>query len=215
MAWSFVGVSAPVTVTTAAHTLTEPAGVVQGDLLIAIFSSRIASTASMASGTNWVNVTEQKTNNVVAAASTSIASGSMWYCIRGSVAPSYAFTHPVAPSVAMGQVVAYRGGDQTLPVDIATSFTTATGVTAVSGGGLTTTAAGDLIVVGACGGRGAAWSAFDAATDPTTVSGAGGQTGGPTAGTWLERADNLTATGADTSLGIADAIRAPQVLPAT
>ena len=51
-------------------------------------------------------------------------------------------------------------------------------------------------------------SAFDAATDPTTASGATDTTTAPTAGTWIERADSSTATGADTALAIADAIRA-------
>jgi hypothetical protein len=208
MAWSFVGVSTVVEVATTSHTLTLPTGTQDGDLLVAVISSRIASTTSITLPAGWTRVTEQKTNNVVAAATTGIASAMMAYIVRGTATPSLVFTHPTAPSVAIGRIVAYRGGAEVSPLDTQSSFTTATAVTAVSGAGLTTTAANDLIVMAACGGQAASWTAFDAVTDPTTASSTASQTGAPTAGTWLERADTTTATGADTSLGIADAIRA-------
>jgi hypothetical protein len=208
MAWTFVGVSTSVETTATGHTLTLPAGVAQGDLLVAIISSRIASTTSITLPSGWTLVAESKTNNVVAALTTSEASGMMAYCIHGSVAPSLVFTHPTAPSVAVGRIVAYRGGDPTRPFDVGIGAKTATAITAISTTGLTTTAADDLIVKGVCSGRASAFSVHDAATNPATDSGANSvQTAAPIAGTWQERQDASTTTGADTALAIADAIR--------
>ena len=212
MAWSFVGVSAAVTVTTTAHALTEPAGTQAGDLLVAVISSRIASTTSITLPPGWTLVAESKTNNVVAAGVTSEASGMMAYIIRGDVdlasLSQLTFTHPVAPSVAMGRIVAYRGGNVWSPFDVGIGAKTGTSITAISTTGLTTDLANDLIVKGVCTGRASALSAHDAATDPTTSSGAGSvQTAAPIVGTWQERQDSSTTTGADTALAIADAIR--------
>jgi len=89
-------------------------------------------------------------------------------------------------------------------IDGATSVTMAAG-TAVSVAGLTTTQDDDLIVAMAAGGQEAAWSAFNA-TSPAGASGATNTTAAPSQG-WTERADNVTTTGADTSLGIFDAVK--------
>ena len=210
MAWSFVGVGTAVTVSTTAHNLTLPAGIQAGDLLIAVISSRIASTTSITLPSGWTLVAESKTNNVVAAAVTSEASGMMAYTICGDdpAAPFTNFTHPVAPSVAMGRIVAYRGCNVWSPFDVGIGAKTGTSITAVSTTGLTTGLANELIVKGVCSGRAAAFSAHDAATDPTTSSAAGAvQTAAPIVGTWQERQDASTTTGADTALAIADAIR--------
>jgi hypothetical protein len=209
MAWQFLGVSNVVQVTATSHALvtTGIAGTLQaGDLLIACISSRIASTTSITLPitAEWTLVSEQKNNNVLTTGSAA-ASGLMAYCVRGASDPDLTFTHPVAPSVALGRIVAYRDVDSSAPKDTQTSFTTATGITAVSGTGLTTTQANDLIVAMAAGGQEAAWSSFNA-TSPVGASGAT-STAAPTT-TWLERADSLTTTGADTSLAVFDAIKA-------
>ena len=118
------------------------------------------------------------------------------------------FTHPATPSVAMGRIVAYRGGNVWSPFDVGIGAKTGTSITAVSTTGLTTGQANELIVKGVCSGRAAAFSAHDAVTDPTTSSAAGSvQTAAPIVGTWQERRDASTTTGADTALAIADAIR--------
>jgi hypothetical protein len=205
--WEYLGAGTNVETTTTTHTLTEPANVVAGDLLIAVIASRIASTTSITLPSGWALVGESKTNNVVAAATTSEASGMMAYIIRGASAPSYTFTHPTAPSVAIGRVVAYRGADAT-PLDVGAGTKTATNITAVSVAGLTTAQANELIVEGLCSGRASAFSAFAAVTDPATSSGTNSaQTANPIVGTWQERIDGSTTTGADTALAIADAIR--------
>jgi hypothetical protein len=210
VAWSFVGVSTAVNSTATAHTLTLPAGLRAGDLLVAIISSRIASTVSITLPAGWTRVAESKTNNVVAATTSAEASGMMAYIMVGddSSAIPLTFTHPVAPSIAIGRTVAYRGGNVWSPFDVGIGAKTGTAVTAVSTTGLTTGEANELIVKGVCSGRNSAFSAHDAATDPTTSSGAGAvQTAAPIVGTWQERQDSLTTTGADTALAIADAIR--------
>ena len=131
----------------------------------------------------------------------------MAYHVRSDAAPALTFTHPVAPSVAMGRIVAYRGGNVWSPFDVGIGAKTAINITAVSTTGLTTGEANELIVKGVCSGRNSAFSAH-AATNPATSSGAGAvQTGAPIVGTWQERQDALTTTGADTALAIADAIR--------
>jgi len=206
-AWQFVGVSNVVEVTATPHALvtTGITGTLQaGDLLVACISSRIASTTSITlpTGGEWTLVSEQKNNNTLTTTSAA-ASGLMAYCVRGASNPNLTFTHPVAPSVAIGRIVAYRNVNRSSPKDTQTSFTTASTV-AVSGTGLTTTQIEDLIVAMAAGGQEAAWSAFNA-TDPIGASGAT-STAAPTT-TWLERADSLTVTGADTSLAIFDAVK--------
>jgi len=209
--WDFVGVGNSVEVATTAHALvtTGITGLQAGDLLVAVIGSRIASTASVTlpTGGEWTLVTEQKNNNVLTTTA-ALPAGTMAYCQRGASDPNLTFTHPVAPSVAVGCVVAYRSQHRGKPLDVAGSVTTATAITSVSVAGVTTKENNELIVVGAVGGQEAAWSAFNA-TNPGTSSGAGAaQTADPITGTWQERMDVQTVTGADMSLAIADAVKA-------
>jgi len=205
--WTYVGVSSVATAASGDITLTEPTGVQENDLLVAIVSYR-SNAAFTSPGSPWVSVTSQNTGNTTANGTGSIGSGHMWYCIRGASAPGLVFTR-TAGDVALGRIVAYRGNNITSSVLVTqTSTTLAAAATAVSVTGLTTANARDLVVFGFCGARNGSASAFDAATDPTTSSGTNSaQTGSPLVGTWQERADSGTATGADTTLAIADAIR--------
>jgi len=207
MAWSFVGVSSVVEVSTTAHALvtTGITGLQAGDLMIACISSRIASTTSVTLPAGWTLVAEQKNNNI-ATNNSAAASGLMAYHVRGASNPALTFTHPVAPAPAIGRIVAYRGVNAVTPKDTQVAAQTATNTTAVSVAGLTTTALDDLIVAMAAGGQEAAWSAFNA-TSPSGASGATVTTAPTT--TWSERADSLTTTGNDTSLAIFDAIKNP------
>jgi hypothetical protein len=207
MAWSIVGVSTSVEVTATSHTLTVPAGIAQGDLLVACISSRIASTTSITlpTGGEWTLIGEQKANNVLTTSS-ALPSAMMAWCVRGASNPNLTFTHPTAPSVAIGHIVAYRGGVTASPRDgAAAAATTAINVTAVSLAGLTTTVANDLIVAMAAGGQEAAWTSFNA-TSPSGASGAVDTTTAPSA-TWRKRAEIITTTGGDTSLGVFDAVK--------
>jgi hypothetical protein len=194
-------------VTSGNITLTEPAGVQQGDLLVAVISYR-SNAAFTNPGSPWVDVTEQNTGNTTANGTGSIGSGKMSYCIRGASAPGLIFTR-TAGDVALGRIVAYRNVATSGMLVTQTSTTLGTAATAVSVAGVTTQNANDLIVVGACLARSTAVTNFDAATDPTTTSGTGAnQTGNPIAGTWRERCDSATTSGADCGLAIGDALRA-------
>lgn len=206
MAYRFVGVGNAVEVAAGNLTLVEPAGVQQGDLLVACISYR--SNAAFAAPSGWTAITSQNTGNTTAAATTSIGSGFMAFIVRGSSAPVLTFTR-TAGDVALGRIVAYRntwaGGS---PLVASTSTTLAAAATAVSAPGLTTANAEDLIVFALCGARNITASAFRA-TDPATSSGTNsGQTADPIVGTWQERVDSGTATGGDCALAIADAERA-------
>jgi len=205
MAWSFVGVSSVVEVSTTAHALvtTGITGLAQGDLMIACISSRIASTTSVTLPVGWTLVAEQKNNNI-ATNNSAAASGLMAYHVRGASNPALTFTHPVAPAPAIGRIVAYRGVNATTPKDTQVAAQTGNNTTAVSVAGLTTAQLDELVVAMAAGGQEAAWSAFNA-TDPSGASGAT-STAAPTTA-WLERADSATTTGNDTSLAIFDALK--------
>jgi hypothetical protein len=160
--WKFVGVSSQVQVTTTGHTLvtTGISGLQAGDLLIACITSRIASTTSITlpSGGEWTLIGEQKANNVLTTTS-AVASGMMAYCIRGASNPNFTFTHPVAPSVARGVIVAYRWettSAKTPVKDTQSAATTAVNTTAVSTAGFTTANPMSLIIKMCAGGQEAA-----------------------------------------------------------
>jgi hypothetical protein len=208
MPWSYVGVSSVANVTSGNITLTMPAGVQEGDLLVAVISYR-SNAAFTSPGSPWVSVTSQNTGNTTQNSTGSIGSGHMFYCIRGSSDPGLTFTR-TAGDVALGRIVAYRGNNISSGVLVTqTSTTLGTAATAINVTGLTTANARDLIVVGACAARNVGITNFDAATDPTTTSGtASNETGDPAEGDWQERADSFTTAGADCGLAIADAIRA-------
>jgi len=201
--WSIVGVGTNVVATATPLTLTEPAGVADGDLLVACIASRTSATAAV-TNTGWTQVNFQATNNTLTTGS-AIASGTMLYRIKSGTT-DLTFDLPAGISVAMGQIVAYRGHSATTPLDVSTAATAAAG-TAVSVTGLTTTQDDDLIIAMAAGGQEAAWSAFTNVTTPLTASGATDTTTAPSTTAWIERADNVTTSGADTSLGIFDAVR--------
>ena len=201
--WSFVGTSATVEATATPLTLTQPAGVADGDLLIATISSRsTATTAPTATG--WTAVNSQNNNNTLTTGS-AIGSGAMLYQIRSGT-PTLAFTLPTGISVAQGRITAYRGQAATSPLDVSTAVTAAAG-TAVSVTGLTTTQDDDLIVAMTAGGQEATWASFTNVTIPLTASGAVDTTTAPSTTAWIKRAETITTSGADTSLGVFDAVR--------
>lgn len=206
MPWKFVAVASAVIAASGNLTLTEPAGVQENDLLVACISYR--SNAAFTKPTGWIDITSQNTGDVTAAATTSIASGFMAYVVRGTSAPALTFTRTVG-DVANGRIVAYREVDKNGVLVTSSSTTLAAAATAVSVTGVTTVNSNDLIVAAACGARNVTFTNFDAVTNPTTTSGTGSNsTVNPSAGTWRERADSGTTTGADCSLAIGDAIRA-------
>ena len=206
-AWSIVGVSSVVeTTTVGTYTLTEPAGCASGDLLVACIGYHANTTTSLTLPAGWTLVNEQKTANT-STNTAAIACGQMAYIVRGGSAPALGWTTPTGISVALGRIVAYRGGATTSPLDANTAATTATAVTAVSVAGLTTTQDDDLIVALCAGGQDSTWSGFNNVTTPIGASGATDTTTAPSSTAWIERADSLTANGTDVSLAVFDAVR--------
>lgn len=209
MAWELVGVSNTVEVTGTAHALvtTGISGLQEGDLLIACISSRIASTTPMTLPSGWALVGQQN-NNSIAQTTSAQATATMAYIVRGASDPALTFTHPTAPSVALGRIIAYRGGNTLVPGNVVGSATSGTNVTAINvAAGVTTTSENELLVVLRAGGQESTISGLAAATSPTTASGATDTSSAPAVDAWTERSDAITTTGADTALSIFDAVK--------
>lgn len=202
MTWALrTPLGAAATVASGDITLVESPNVVQGDIMIACIAIR--STVGFANG-DWTLIESQLSGDTDD--TNGIASGEMWYCIRGASAPSLVFTR-TGGDVAHGRVFCYGGGHAT-PLDTHSSNTLGADSTTVTTASITTSEDGELIVAMTAAGDTRDTSSFDAATDPATASGAVDTTTAPTAGTWIQRHNSTTTTGADTGLGVADAIRA-------
>jgi len=203
MAWGVPKLGTLVTDSTGNFDLIEPSGVAEGDLMIACIAYR--GNAAITLPSNW-NVAGTTQNTGDTDTTNGIASAMMGYIVRGASAPALTCTR-TGGDVALVRVVSYSGGSAT-PYDTGSGSTLgALGNTATTGT-ITTAEAGELIVAMTSSGDSFAVSAFDAATDPTTASGAVDTTNAPTNGTWRQRHASTTTTGADNGLGIADAIRA-------
>jgi len=81
MAWSIVGVTTASAVTATPITLTEPAGVADGDVLVACIASR-SSSVTPVTNTGWTVIGSQNNNNTSATAGSALASGTMLARIR-------------------------------------------------------------------------------------------------------------------------------------
>jgi hypothetical protein len=205
VAWGVPKIGAVATpVASGNYTLAEPAGIAQGDLMIACFAFK--STVVFDLPGDWTRVAADQTSGDTDATN-GIASGQMFYCVRGASAPTLTFTR-TGGDVAMGRIIAYTGGHASAPLDSGASSGTAFGSSAPTRASITTAEDGELLVAMVAMGDNLTASAFDCATDPATASGATDTTTAPTDGTWIERADSGTGTGADTALAIADAVRA-------
>jgi len=206
--WSAPLIGGAVTVASGNITVTEPSGAAEGDLIVVPISFRSNVAFALPSTGGWqLAATQQSGGNTTANGTGSIGGGLIAYCIRGSSAPSYTFTR-TGGDVGIGRALAYRyDAPGTISLDTGSSNTLPTASTTVTTAGVTTTTAGSLIFAALFGARNVTATAFDAATDPTTASGATNMTSLPTSGTWIERADSGTTTGADAALAVADAIR--------
>jgi hypothetical protein len=131
----------------------------------------------------------------------------MFYVVRGASPPNLTVTR-TAGDVAYAKVISYSGVNQASPYDTGSSATQGSAGATPTTATFNTAEANELIVAFVAYGDQYTVSAFDAATDPSTASGATDTTTVPTAGTWIERFDANSNTGADTGIGIADAIRA-------
>lgn len=205
MAWSVsVGTVAETTATGGNLTLSEPASSQSGDLLVACIAYRSNAAFTVPSG--WTLIAQESSGDTNSNAG--IASGIMAYIVRGSSAPDLTFTR-TGGNVARGAIVRYRdSGGGSITMEDSNSVTLASNNATITLGGISGSS-GSLIVAMAAGGDGVSglFSAMDAATDPTTASGATDTTTAPTSGTWIERLDSQTVTGADTTIGIFDGVK--------
>lgn len=202
MAWGVPKIGTLVEDATGNFTMLEPAGVVQGDLMVACIGWR--SNAAVALDASWTLVATQQ-NSGDTDATNGIASGAMYWIVRGASAPVLTATRTLG-DVLQCQILAWRGNQKTSPFTAGTANTLGSASQTVTTGTFNTAQANELIVAMVSCGDNLTTSAFDA-TDPATASGATDTTTAPTVGTWIERADNGTGTGADHGLAIADAIR--------
>lgn len=204
MAWSVPKIGALATPVASGNlTLAEPAGIAQGDLMVACIAFRSNVAFGLPNG--WALVATQQSSGDTDATN-GIASGLMCYIVRGASPPALTWTR-TGGDMATGRIIAYTGA-KPAPYDTGSANTLAVASATVTTATITTAEANELIVAMTSAGDNLTASAFDAATDPTTASGATDTTNAPTAGTWRERADDGTGTGADGALAIADAIRA-------
>ena len=202
MAWDLIALGTMTDATSGNLTLNEPTGTAQGDLIVACIAYRSNAAFTLPSGGEWSLVaTQQSSGNTDA--TQGIASGLMAYCVRGASAPNYVFTR-TAGDIARGRTITYRGGTST-PYNTGGATTLGTiGEPALTG---FTAAANDLLVAMISHGDNSLTATMDAATDPGTASNGTDTTTDPTVGTWIERQDDGTNTGADVGLFIADAVK--------
>jgi len=203
MAWGVPKLGTLVEDATGNFDLIEPAGVAQGDLMVACIAYR--GNAAITAPTGWAAAAAAQ-NSGDTDATNGIASGAMFYIIRGASAPSLTCTR-TGGDVVLARVISYSGA-KPHPLDTGSSNTLAVASGTVTTGTITTAEAGELLVAMGSGGDAYTTSAFDAATNPATASGATDTTTAPTNDTWIERQDSNTGTGADATLAIADAIKA-------
>lgn len=186
---TMIGHSGPVeniSTTQSSTTLSEPAGVQQGDLLIAWFSHR--TTVGYAAPAGWTKLLDASAGNNSVTTSTSIASGELFYTFRGASAPTYVFSQEGAGGtgyISQGRVVAYRGVDQVTPFMSSVITTLAANATVVASGATLSGSVGDLAVL------------FIAGADNVTL--ASWQVNATTVLPLIEVADTGTNSGADTA----------------
>lgn len=203
-AWTLVGIGGATNVTSGNLSPALPTGGQKGDLYVAVIAFR--SNVAFTGPSGWTIHAQESGGNTSTTTNTAIGSGLIASIIRGDSAPANTFTRTLG-DVALGRILIYRANNGNPTFMAASSSTAAANATALSTAALDVTSKDTLIVAGFCGADNTTVSAFDA-TDPSVASAATDTTTQPTANTWYERADSNTQQGADTTLGIADGIKA-------
>jgi len=203
--WQLVGVAVSAVNASGNYTLTLPSGSQSGDVVVAAIAMR--SNVGFTVPAGWTQANQDTGGNTTNNTTASDTSSLQAYIIRGGSAPSMVFTR-TGGSRALGVVAVYRYTDQSAPPTFDTSVLTPLGAaaTAISGTGLTTGAAGELIVGAVFGARNITVSNFRA-TNPATGSGSTDTTANPADGAWTERADSLNGTSPTVGIFLADAVR--------
>jgi hypothetical protein len=175
MSWGVPKIGAVAEAASGNLTLAEPAGTAQGDLQIACIAIR--STVGF-TNSDWTRVDGVLTGDTDA--TNGLASAEMWYRVRGAAAGTLQFSR-TGGDLGRGQIIAYTGGKLSSAVLGNHSALMAAGASVtVTTGTISTTEATELIVAMSSAGDNLTATAFDAATDPATASGATDTTTAPT-----------------------------------
>lgn len=203
MSWAFIEVGVAGVVATGNVPAYLPASRLPGDLLVACIAGR--GNAAFAAPVGWAIIEQLAAGNVSSSgSSTDAGMGLMAYRIHESGDVSPVFTRS-GGDAGYSRVVCYRHTSAITLGDSGIEQPAAGAATITLAAGIDTTTANELIVACLCGGDNDLASGFTA-TDPSTPSGATDTSTQPT-GAWIERSDNASSTGADTSLAIADAVK--------
>lgn len=206
MDWQFVSISSVAEATAGGNlTLNAPANAQKGDLLIACIGYRNTPAFTPPVGAGWNLVASQQSSGDTDATS-GIASGGMWYLVRGVSNPSFAFTR-TGGDVAEGFVLCYRNCTAS-PYDTGGAATLGSlGEPSLSA--ISTAEANELLVAMVVSGDQNVVDTFDAATAPSVASGTSADTTTqPTSDTWILRLKMSDNSGADIGVSIADGVKA-------
>jgi hypothetical protein len=192
MALTFVAISDATVVASGDITLSEPAGVQEGDLLVACIAFRASVAFTLPAG--WALVASQQlAGNTNTTTSTSVASGLMAYILRGAVEVPTTFTR-TGGDVALGRIASYRGVDRLNPYDTGSANTPASNASLTPTTAISTAVNDELLVMACCLADNLSPTLQRSVTDPLQQH-------------WHERADSSTTIGADVALAIADATK--------
>jgi hypothetical protein len=204
--FTFVGVSSAAEVASGNLTLVTTGVTIQtGDLVIACIAAR-GNAAFSAPDSNWTIVEQQSSGNTDLTAATAIASGVMMVCESWPAsAPSLVFGR-TGGDVGRGVLLVYRGQKASGPLDVHSSNTPGAATTTPTTTSISTTTGEELIVAMVAGADNVSMGPF-VATDPSAATGAVTTDDLGYEQQWLFRHASNTTTGADTSLGVADATK--------
>jgi hypothetical protein len=202
MAWGVPKIGTRAEVASGNLTLTEPAGIAAGDLMVACIAYR--SNAAFTVPGDWNLVATQQSSGDTDATN-GIASGLMMWAVRGGSAPTLTFNR-TAGDVAHGLIIAYSGG-HTSPFNAGAAVTEGAATANPTIPSIALVANGELVVAMVSAGDNLNSTLFNANSLIQTNSGAGTDTTtAPTSDVWLRRFNLGTATGADSGLAIADGV---------
>jgi hypothetical protein len=202
MAWGVPKIGTRAEVASGNLTLTEPAGIAAGDVMIACIAYR--SNAAFTVPGDWNLVATQQSSGDLDATN-GIASGLMMWAVRGGSAPTLTFNR-TAGDVAHGLIIAYSGG-HTSPFNAGSAVTEASATSTTIAPNIASVVSGELAVAMVSAGDNLNTTVFNANALIQTNSGAGTDTTtAPTSDTWFRRFNLGTATGADSGLAIADGV---------
>lgn len=203
--WTLVGITEAGVNASGNYTIAVPSGVQQNDVLVVDIATRSNVLHSNAAFTFPQTDAGGNTTNNTTASDVSFATG---YCIRGASNPSTSFTR-TGGSRALGTMRAYRSsiaGTPSFDTSAQLAMTVA-GTALTLSGGVTTTAANELLVTGVYGARANTVSNMDGTTEVTGNSGATNTTTPPVQGTWTERSDRNNGTSPTVALACYDTIK--------